>query len=41
VKKILELPTGAADNLSKIRESLCRLGAEPGTARYGWIRREI
>lgn len=37
LRKIMELPAKAADNLSKIREQYIALGVEPSNTRYGWI----
>ena len=38
LKKIMEFPGYAADNMSKFRENYVASGAEPGHTRYGWIR---
>ena len=40
LRKTLELPAQAADNLSKIKEQYAALGVERSNTRYGWIRRE-
>jgi predicted TIM-barrel fold metal-dependent hydrolase len=37
LRKIMELPAKAADNLSKIKEQYIALGLEPSNTRYGWI----
>ena len=37
LRKIMELPAKAADNLSKIKEQYIALGVEPSNTRYGWI----
>ncbi len=37
LKKVLELSTLRADNLSKIKEQYAAIGAEPSHARYGWV----
>ena len=37
LRKIMELPAKASDNLSKIKEQYVALGAEPSNTRYGWI----
>jgi hypothetical protein len=41
LKKILELPTPSADNISKFKEKYAELGAERSNARYGWIRTKV
>ena len=38
LKKTMEMPGYAADNLTKIRETYASLGFEPSNTRYGWIR---
>jgi uncharacterized protein len=37
LKKIMELPGAAADNMSKFKESYIALGIPPEPSRYGWI----
>jgi len=39
LRKTLELPPQAADNLSKMKEQYAALGVERSTTKYGWIRR--
>jgi hypothetical protein len=38
LRRIMELPGYAADNLSKYRERYAALGGGPGHTRYGWVR---
>jgi len=38
LRRIMELPAQAADNLSKIKEQYASLGVARTNARYGWIR---
>jgi len=39
LRKTLELPSQAADNLSKMKEQYAALGVERNNTRYGWIRK--
>jgi hypothetical protein len=38
LKRIMEVPDYAADNISKVRERYTALGSEPSNLRYGWVR---
>ena len=38
LKKTLEFPGYAADNMSKFKENYAALGSEPTNMRYGWVR---
>jgi hypothetical protein len=39
LRKIMELPPAAADNIETMREKYAALGAEPSHTRYGWVRK--
>ena len=41
LKRIMEMPGYAADNMSKVREKYAALASEPGNTRYGWVRTRI
>jgi uncharacterized protein len=41
LRKIMELPAHAADNLSRMKEQYAALGVERSNTRYGWIRRRL
>jgi uncharacterized protein len=41
LRKALELPAQAADNLSKMKEQYAALGVERSNTRFGWIRRSV
>jgi hypothetical protein len=38
LKRIMEMPGYAADNMSKVREKYAALRNEPSYTRYGWVR---
>jgi predicted TIM-barrel fold metal-dependent hydrolase len=38
LKRVMEFPGYAADNMQKFKERYAELGAEPSNTRYGWIR---
>ena len=38
LKRVMEMPGYAADNMSKVREKYAALGSEPSNTRYGWVR---
>ena len=41
LKKVLELPSTTADNMSRFKENYLAAGAEPSNTRYGWIRTDL
>jgi len=39
LKKLMEFPGFAADNISRTRQEYLAMGAAPSHLRYGWVRR--
>ena len=39
LKKLMEFPGFAADNISRTRKEYLAMGAAPSHTRYGWVRR--